>query len=291
MQTHQNDAGYQIRLSREKSNSKLKNKSINNSILVKNHDDHDHDKNESTDKIHLLKQILEDLISTSSDKKQIMGTLDTIYNDIVHTYTDGSERDDNNYRQRQEKDINLKTTKKPTHSTDQKSSENTANTLLLQEIKKDNETFKLRLNSYEIKNDNVASENQDLKKQLIEQNNSMIAIQREMIDLRSFVINMKQQPSSSTQPSLEREKEKVEKERLTEITTNFKQTSLNMPVKKITSGKNVSTKVPILNKEKDRKLNIIEEKSSSIQQQSSPISADLVTTEEKVCGDNYTGNI
>jgi len=225
----------------------------------------------------MLKKILEDLITTSSDKNGIMGTLDNIYHDIVDTYAEVEEKN-HSY----EKNKTVKVGK----NHDNKVHEVNFDTFtILQEIKKDNESLKKKFSTYESNNKKILNENAELKRQLLEQNNNMLSLKKEMGELKGLILSSINSNSSihntniSNKPKANQQKSAPNSEKsLNNITkTSF----LNMPVK--FSGKKSATKINHVEKETNHIFNK-EEKSK---QQNSPISTDLLTTvEEQVGADN-----
>jgi len=250
----------------------------------------------------MLKTILEDLITHSSDKKQIMGTLDSIYNDIVHTYAEVEEKNhsSNSHHTHTHSHSNHSSVEKRNksignngYSNGYKNNSNNSNVNsknnvdnnnfhILRELQKDNEDFKARFNSYEAKNEKIAYENFELKKQLIEQNNMMLNLQKEMIEIKSLLINKPKATIPQTNnPNTNSNSNYSEKNsaKNSDKDSSNKQCFLNLPVKK--STKKV---IQVENKHVNVK---IEDK---IQLITSPINTDLLTTTEEKEGMDIRNN-
>lgn len=260
-----------------------------------------------------------------------MGKLDNLYKDIVHTFVEtDAVQDDNSFtspsRDFSHKEIKERErghsspTKNPSHqiqeskekrvqvhnstitqkpNSKQLESENKFSNFhpsnnIINDLKKDNEYVKAKLASYEQTNEQIKNDNKELKKQILEQSNVMISLQKDMQDLRNFLMgsNNKRYVASPSEKSEKSDKsDKQEKEK------TYKAPPLNLNlagVKKIGSGKGSSSKVPLVEKQSSN-YNItipkkiapsvqinVEEKQVSAKPQNSPISNnDLLTTEEK----------
>ena len=224
----------------------------------------------------MLKKILEDLITTSSDKKGIMGTLDNIYHDIVNTYAEVEEK---NHSYEKNKTIKVGKNDNKVHEV------NFDTFSILQEIKKDNESLKKKFSTYESNNKKILNENAELKRQLLEQNNNMLSLKKEMGELKGLILSSINSNSAihntniSNKPKTNQQQSAPNSEK--SLDNNTKTSFLNMPVK--FSGKRSATKTHLVEKETNQIFNK-EEKSK---QQNSPISTDLLTTvEEQVGADN-----
>ncbi len=208
-----------------------------------------------------------------------MGTLDTIYNDVVHTYTAIEETKNSPHLKDK-----LAQAKKNHQSNHSKHSSNNSNTqfenstlVLLQELKRDNETFKQKFCTIENTNERLLEDNMELQKQLIEQNSLMLTLQREMLEMKKLIKQNQEEKSL-------REKE-------------TKPIIQNILPKKIINLKGLSSKeAPYVEKKPscDSNKNSTDVSQNHIHldektniKASSPLSADLLSNEEHVHLDDH----